>query len=223
MKTIIQFFIALLLLHSISYAQDTIVKKTGKKIICTIQQVNYDNIKYKNIGHENGSVFTIWKDQVAWVNHADGTTDTINDAQKSFKVDTTQSIKCVGRYFGYKINQSGHDLRNKEVRVLFKDHPEAYAKYKSGRRLSAWGSVISIPSAFVFGYELGTALMGTSPEPGLLILGGVGATLGIIMTRSGKLATFQSVDLYNSKVQGKPTVQLDFRLTENGAGLCVSF
>jgi len=223
MKNIARLLIALLLLHSISYAQDTIVKKSGMPIICIIQKVESDHIKYKNVGHENGPTFSIWKDRVVRINYANGPTISMVDEIKSFEVDTAQTIECVNRYFGSKINQSNRDLRRKEVKVLFENHPELFKKYKSGRRLITIGTLMALPCAFVFGYEVGKTISYQKSEAGLLIASGTGVALGLIMNHSGNRTIVQLVNHYNDQLQEKPTALLDFRLTEHGVGLCLSF
>ena len=221
MKTILLLIYVLVGFTTISMAQDTIVKKSGTLVICNIQSETADLIKYKNFGHPEGAVYSVWKYQVASIKYQNGTSTEI--IQPNVKIDTTLPVKCAGGYMGLRLNQSGRDLKTSEVKELFANNPEALAKYKSGKRLALFGNLIGIPCAAVFGWEFGSAISGQQTSPGLLITGGIGFAMGLIMLYSSKETTKQSIDIYNNQLRHKASARLNLKLTENGVGLCLSF
>ncbi len=77
------------------------------------------------------------------------------------------------------------------------------------------GKVIGYPSAFIFGYDLGTRLSGGTGNNSMLIAGGIGTAIGLIFGIAAESNYKNSVRLYNSGLKEQVS-QLSFGLTESG-------
>lgn len=119
--------------------------------------------------------------------------------------------------------QNGVKLSAKKVRETMAGNNEALQLYNSGKSLLLVGQIIGYPSAFLFGFDLGTRTGGGKGNTALLIAGGAGTAAGLIMmfTGEGKMKT--SVQLYNSKVNNSVSSQLNFGFTQTGIGLSFRF
>lgn len=226
MKTTLLIFFALIGCATHSQAQDTIVKKSGSLIICNVEGEYSDHIKYKKLGHPNGSVYSIWNDQVLMIKYENGNqTDISQKENKTLlpRVDSIQPLTIRQDFWGLKIMQGTRSLSAVEVKQVYINNGEALSKYSKGKSLTAIGNIIGIPCGFAFGWQLGTGMGGGEINTGVLIGSGVGFVGGLIMTISGENAIKKSVTIYNSHLQDKTVSQLSLKLNENGVGLCFSF
>jgi len=229
MKTILLIIVISIIALKFSLAQDTIVKKTGSLIICHVEGEYSDHIRYRKTGHSNGSVFSIWNNQIVMVKYEDGRKTIISEKElasqnKLFdRIDTLQPLSASKAFGGIKIKQGNRSLSSADVKRLFINHDEARVKYSRGKRLNALGNILGIPCGFAFGWQVGTAMAGGKTNGTVLLGSGIGFLTGFLLNLSGKGTIIQSVNLYNSDIQDKTAGQLSLKLTENRIGLCYSF
>ena len=118
--------------------------------------------------------------------------------------------------------QNGTKLNAKQVRELMSANQDALAKYNNGRSLLVTGQVIGYPSAFLFGWDLGTRLGGGEGNGTLLAVSAVGTVAGMVMMFVGESNIRSSLTLYNSTL-GNVSYNVGFGLTETGIGLSLRF
>ncbi len=229
MKSTLMIFAFLLLAATSSSAQDTIVKKTGSLLICNVEREYSDHIRYTKVGHAKGSVYSIWNDQIVMVKYADGRKTIMAEKELASQnmlfqqIDTLQPLTVSKVFGGIKIKQGDRSLSSADVKRLYSNHDEARAKYRSGKTRRTIGNIIGVPCGFVFGYQLGSAMVGGETNGTVLLGSGVGFLAGFLLNLSGEGAMIQSVNIYNNRLQDKTAGQLSLKLTQNGVGLCYSF
>lgn len=121
-----------------------------------------------------------------------------------------------------KVWQNGVKLTPSEVRGVMAGNQEALNLYNSGRTLYVVGQVFAYPSAFFLGFSLGSLLWGNF-NPILLGGGAVGMAVGLVMIYTGMPKINASVQLYNSKLNGAASYQVNFGITQMGVGLSMRF
>ena len=96
-------------------------------------------------------------------------------------------------------------------------------KYNTGKTLSTIGNIIIFPSAFVFGWELGTRINSDEINNLTLIVSGAGMVLGIALAVIGENSIKKSIKIYNSEISKIAFSRLNFGVTKNGVGFCICF
>ena len=87
-------------------AQDTIVKRTGDKLVVKLVEINATDIKYKRLDLLDGPLFSLAKQEISYVIYSNGTKDSFQayvppPAKPEFFVQDL-SIQQSGKYFYYK-------------------------------------------------------------------------------------------------------------------------
>ena len=114
-------------------------------------------------------------------------------------------------------------LNNSEIKTIIESNPAALRKYKTGKALQIPAYIVAVPSAFVFGWDLGTRITGADGNNTLLIVGASGATFGIILSIIGNSQCKAAINLYNSGIEKTRDTRLDFGTTPDGVGLVLKF
>lgn len=118
--------------------------------------------------------------------------------------------------------QEGKKLTPTEVRALMSYNSEALSQYKNGKALKIVGYIVSVPSAFIFGYDIGGRIAGGEGNNTMLIVGAAGTVVGLLVGFAGERKIKQSVQLYNSSLNDV-SYQINFGLTQTGVGLTIQF
>lgn len=106
-------------------------------------------------------------------------------------------------------------LSKDAVKEMMTKNEDALKAFNNGRTLEVVGNIIGYPSAFIFGYDLGTRLGGGTGNNSMLIAGGIGTAIGMIFGIVAESNYRNSVTLYNSGLKEQVS-QLSFGLTESG-------
>lgn len=206
-----------ILTSMVSFAQDTIVKKNGDEIECVVLEVNSSFVKCKKFNSSEETIFRFVTDDIFMIKYMNGETTLFADAGG----DVPLNVK--NDFFGKVVYVGDKKLRPKQVRGLLINHSDALDSYNTGRSLLTIGNIIAIPSAFVFGYQLGYSLFGGEVNNSIFIASGVGTAIGMVVTMLGDGSTKKSVKIYNAEISNNSSVQLNMGFTKNGIGLCLAF
>ena len=106
-------------------------------------------------------------------------------------------------------------LSNATVREMMTENEAALKAFNNGRTMGVLSSVIGYPSAFIFGYDLGTRLGGGTGNNTVLIASGVGTAIGLIFGIVAESNYKNSVTLYNARLK-EGISSISFGLTESG-------
>jgi len=106
-------------------------------------------------------------------------------------------------------------LSKDAVKEMMTKNETALKAFNNGRTMDVVGNIIGYPSAFIFGYDLGTRLSGGTGNNSMLIAGGIGTAIGLIFGIAAESNYKNSVRLYNSGLKEQVS-QLSFGLTESG-------
>ena len=114
-------------------------------------------------------------------------------------------------------------LSTEDVREAYKNDYEALRLYNTGKTQNTVANVIGIPSGFVFGWQLGTLLVGGEVNSGAMVISGAGVATSIILGFLGNDNIKESIEVYNSKSESANNFSLNIGLSNNGVGLCLKF
>ena len=106
-------------------------------------------------------------------------------------------------------------LSKDAVKEMMTKNEDALKAFNNGRTMEVVGNIIGYPSAFIFGYDLGTRLSGGTGNNSMLIAGGIGTAIGLIFGIAAESNYKNSVTIYNSGLKEQVS-QLSFGLTESG-------
>ena len=119
--------------------------------------------------------------------------------------------------------QNGGKLTSSEVRDLMSYNSDALKLYKNGKALEIAGYIVSVPSAFILGYDLGGRLTGADGNNAILVTGAIGTAAGLLIGLTGEKKIKQSVNLHNLNLKNV-SCRFDLGLTHTGGvGLTVNF
>ena len=87
-------------------AQDTIVKRSGEKVVVKLMEVNIDNVKFKRMDNLEGPLYTMTKQEISFILYANGTKESFENyfpptPKPEFHVQDL-TIQQSGKYFYYK-------------------------------------------------------------------------------------------------------------------------
>ena len=106
-------------------------------------------------------------------------------------------------------------LSKDAVKEMMTKNETALKAFNNGRTLDVVSDIIGYPSAFIFGYDLGTRLGGGTGNNTVLIASGIGTAIGLIFGIVAESNYKNSVTIYNSGLKEQVS-QLSFGLTESG-------
>lgn len=106
-------------------------------------------------------------------------------------------------------------LSNTAAKEMITENAAALKVFNNGRTMEVISYVIGYPSAFIFGYDLGTRLGGGAGNNTVLLASGIGTAVGLIFGIAAENNYKKSVIIYNSR-QKEATSQLSFGITESG-------
>ena len=223
MKKLLLVLLSFVLISSFSFAQDVIIKKNFDEIECVVLEVGIDIIKYKRYDNPDGPVYSIGKEDVATIKYKNGVKDVFNVQPSSDTINKKEPLTYNPGFWGLTIKKGSNKLSGFEVRNLYSNYEEALFKYNTGKTLHTIGSIISFPSAFVFGWELGTSINSDEINNLTLIVSGAGMVLGIVLAVIGENSIKKSIEIYNSEISKTAFSHLNFGVTKNGVGFCIFF
>jgi len=211
------FVISSLILFSLfTFAQDIVIKKNGEEIKCIVVDVTTEYVKCKKFNSEDETEYRFLLKDVSSIIYMNG--ETVNlEGRKDVPISYTKG------FWGLNISRGTRVLNSEEIRELYADHEEALSKYNGGKTKITIGNIIGLPSAFIFGYQLGAGMAGGEINSTVLVVSGVGFLGGMILSLSGTSSIKQSVEIYNSEVSSTASLNLKMGFTQNGVGLCLSF
>ncbi len=122
--------VLLFITTSISFAQDTIVKRNNEKIIAKILEVNPTDIRYKHFDYENGPIFTSMKWELKYIVFSNGVKESFENVSPppSSTAKKDLSIQPTGNnyyYLSQKISETdmldiAHQRNNKKMDMIIK-------------------------------------------------------------------------------------------------------
>jgi len=223
MKKLLLGILTSIFLFSLASAQDVIIKKDGSEIESIVLEVGHDIIKYKKFSNQEGPSYTISKEEIFMIKYQNGDKDVFNSQLSQISTPDPVPLTIKSGFWGLTIRQGDKKLSGSDVKGIYSNYPEALSKYKNGKTLNLFGNIIGIPSAFVFGWEIGTLIGGGEGNTTALAISGVGFATGIILGVAGNNSIKKSVRIYNSEIDKTAFLQLDLGVTRYGVGLCLSF
>jgi hypothetical protein len=121
--------------------------------------------------------------------------------------------------------KNGEKLSKSTAKELVLNDCEALAKFKNAQTYEVIGYIIGCPSAYAFGYDLGTRLGGGQGNSTLLLVGGIGTAVGLFFSFSSEFNYKQSAIIFNkSRSRDKNLTSINWGLTPNGGiGLTLKF
>jgi len=211
--------LSLILVRYAAYSQDTIVKNNGESMECIVLDVNSTFVKCKKYNSEDETIYRIVTNDIQKIKYMDGEITLFID------IDDDNNVPLITKngFFNTGIYVGDKKLTPIQVRQLYDGNIEALSKYNSGRTFGIIGNIIALPSAFIFGWQLGSSLGGGEINKEVLAISGVGTAVGMIMALVGDGSIKKSVKIYNSKIENENSVQLNMGFTTSGIGLCLSF
>jgi len=223
----IKFFLTVLLLFTFvdkGFSQDVIVTRNMDEIESVIIEVTPTVVKYKKYDDQQGPVLSINKNDVLMIRYQnDLKRPDYKQHAQSIENKNERELKFSHGFWGIKIWQGKNRLSSADIRHLYAGYPEAQRLFNSGKSLNTFGNVIALPSAFVFGFELGTRLAGGSINPTLFVSSCIGLVGGLALGAIGNGQIKKSVKLYNTKIESAHVIKLRLGITNNGIGLCLRF
>ena len=222
MKNVTLLTVCLFALIQLSFSQDVITLTNGEKINALVIEVSPDLVKYRKFDNQEGPLYSILKKEVYMVKYQNGDKDIFNISDNTVNQETGEEEKKPLTYqsgfWGLIIMKGERRLSGAEVKFIMKDDEEALSKFKGGKTLNAFGSVIGIPSAVVLGYELGYGIASGEFNSAVLIVSGAGFITGIVFSAVGNKKIKQSINIYNAKFGDDYSYNLGFGLTNDGIG-----
>jgi hypothetical protein len=130
-----------LLLHAVSYGQDTIVQKNGSPIVSKVLEIDKHDVRYKKFENLEGPSYVISKSDISMIRYQNGSTDTFNVAS------LMQRTKAV---------------RTPLSEMYFKGHRDAGIHYTRYKPAATWTLALTIPLN-AFGIIPAVAFSATPP------------------------------------------------------------
>lgn len=223
MKKLTLLLLYLVTIQSFIFSQDIITKKNGDEIECKVMEIAPDLIKYKKYNNQDGPIYNLPRAEVFMIKYENGEKDMFNEQDQTPAKTELNLLTWNKGFWGPEILQNGKKLNSTEVRALYSGHNTALSKYNGGKTAQVIGPIISWPCAFIFGWQLGTALGGGDVNSAALIIGGAGMLGGIIISSVGDGSIKKSVELYNTDIRNNQMSNLQLQLSNDGIGLCYSF
>lgn len=215
--------IVLLLLISFAMAQDVIIKHNGQKIECTVVEVSDQIIKCKHFSTPDKTVFNILTKDVYMIKYQNGEEIVFNYKHPEELIFNIEPLSVQNGFWGKRIWMGDTKMRNADIKTLFGSYPEALKKFNAGNTMKIAGNLIGLPSAFAFGWNLGIMIAGGEANNTVLAISGVGTVMGIVLVVFGNNSVMESVNIYNSAIEGTSLNSIKLGITENGIGLKLGF
>ena len=122
------------------WAQDVIVTKTGNEIEAKVQEIGFNDVKYKKWDNQTGPTYTLNKNEIFIIRYENGSRDVFNTSNSTETNNTTtptvpnsstQSKAHLLEINGNKITNysSGERLSRDQVRSIMAIEPKALALY----------------------------------------------------------------------------------------------
>lgn len=173
---------------NISFAQDTIYKKNGEKIIAKITELTPSEIKYKRFDYQDGPLYIESKSNVVSIIYSNGIKETV-------KVEEVKTISAPADYYS-SVNTASNEITFRRNEYLYKNqyynereiqdflldtkNKTIMGYVTKARQAKRWQYIgfVGIPLGIVGAYALGSSttynLNGTSTtDPALATLGGL--------------------------------------------------
>ena len=204
--------LALLNLSSLCLsAQDLIIDKNGKKIICKIIEVDSLNVYY-NIKQKNNLIDTyISKSDIKEISYI---------TTLPYK-STSDSIVMGTKYMFYK----GQPVTGNKIIELLKTNNQAFNKFKSGCFPGSIAYILRCTGAGLIGWPLGTAIAGGDPDWTLAAIGGGMIAFSIPVFSISAKNLREAILIYNKGVN-KTSLrdkELKIGITNTGLSICLKF
>jgi len=195
--------------------RDVIYLKNGSIIKGIIIEQTH-NVSYK-IQTADGSIFIYPASEVEKI-----TKENFDSANSNFNLafgGTSELIYQNGNVF-----QNGRRLEPSQVQTVMANNSNALKSYNTGRTFTVIGTVIGMPCAAMFGWDLGGRMAGAEGNNTLLIVGATGTAVAILFELVGMSNVKKSVTLYNSTSSNSSIItKLSFGVTHKGVGFYMQF
>lgn len=130
-----------ILISSLCFAQDVIVKKDGSTILSRVVKVNNSAVEYKNFENPDGPSFTISTNELQCINYENGTRDTFVSPGDNPDIVTNETVTKFSNDKElleiYKNQKKAKKSSNKTPKVVT---PEM--AYKRGKRMKIAGYTV---------------------------------------------------------------------------------
>jgi hypothetical protein len=127
------FFLGILMYASgLMKAQDTIVKRSGEKLIVHLTEVNPEDIRYTRFDYQNGPLFTLPKQEIAYIMYSNGIKESFENYTPSLRAlgskgpDLSMQVSGNKYYFkGLMIEETdmlavAAKLKDKKINLMIK-------------------------------------------------------------------------------------------------------
>ena len=226
-KNYVKNFLAIVICFVIGatiFAQDKILLKNGNEIQSVVQEVGFNEIKYKRFDNLNGPTYIVKKIEINQIVYENGTMDFFGPTSPSEQTDTQQEI-ILNKvesvlYYSRGVCQNELKLKPEYVRAIMFDNRPAFRRYNFGRTLYVTGQIIAYPSALIFLLDLG---FNDYSDGTALTIGALGTAGGLIMFLCGKQMIKNSIQLYNFQTKNSTTCVIDFCFDSAGLKLSLNF
>jgi len=211
-------------------AQDLITLKTGEEMEAKVLEINDQEIKYKKSSNMDGPTYSIKKSEIFMIKYENGDKEVFKQVEELSEKGSTQpensgpvsanrQLSLKAKTFGIKYYEGDASISKQEILGKLKGNTARYELFKKGGTLNTVGNIIGVPAGFVFGWNLGTLAGGGDANSDALTLSGIGVVGSLVLNFVGRKNMKTALDSYNNNT----TVQLEFKTTKNGTGLCLTF
>jgi hypothetical protein len=140
----------LVILSSLSFAQDIIITKDKERIQAKILEVSQDEIKYKKFTYQDGPIFSIDIDEVVTVAYENGEVEVYDEETIEEKNEIIQAkaealrkqeamygtfVKEDDFYYLYDRDKTTKMDKKAYLEFIQNNCPEAYRNYQKGNKL----------------------------------------------------------------------------------------
>ncbi|WP_304238540.1 hypothetical protein [Jiulongibacter sediminis] len=230
MKGFSLFLLIVITCTSYSFAQDTIILKSKKRIEGKVVEVGTSEVTYKKAENFTGPNYRIPKADIFLIIYENGTEDSFEDEVNE---ETKSTPVAPNDYSDMLVPTNTYKLGLEDKGKLRKNDISIYNDYTAARTTKTIFAGIGLVSSAVVIYSVVRGLANfdendTAAQPlvsrEVLIVGGVGILAGLL-ERGPKKRIRSSLLRHNESVKQKmeSTSQLKFGSTPSGVGLSYNF
>lgn len=230
MRKILFTLLCIFALSGFSFAQDTIILKSKKRIEGKVVEVGTSEITYKKAENLSGPNYRVPKSDVFLIIYENGTEDSFEDAATQEEVKTPE---VSNNYSDMLVPTNRYKLSTVDKEKLRKNNMSIYNDYTSARTTKSVFAGIGLVSSAIVVYSVVKGLVNfdkndTSSSPivskEVLIIGGVGILSGLFERGANKRIKSSLLN-HNESVKRKmdSASTLRFGNTPSGVGLTYNF
>ncbi len=159
MKRFVVLSFLLCTFFSQAWSQDTLVKRSGEKMLVKVLEVNTTDIKFKRFNNQDGPEYSIYKTEVQYIVYSNGLRENYDKelpppvpAPPTVIVQAAPAEDENGRYDNIKMSESdlfarAEKQKDPKIKLLAK---ETKARKSAQYGLGAGGLFLGVASSFIF-------------------------------------------------------------------------